>query len=66
MNELQMKELREAVEHQAKMESLWLMNPTITEAMLMAALRHLHAIIEGDEEIIDAVKAEYWNLESEL
>lgn len=59
-------ELQAIVEHQLNMESLWLMKPTISEAILIAALRHLHAVIEGDEVMAALSKRAYWNLESEL
>ena len=59
-------DLQAIVNHQAEMESLWLMHPTITEAMLMAALRHLHAVIEGDELSAEKSKRQYWNLEEEM
>lgn len=59
-------ELQKIVDHQAGMESLWLMYPTITEAALMAALRHLHAVIEDDEVSAKEAKKHYWDLESEL
>lgn len=59
-------QLKEIVEHQANIASLWLMHPTITEALLMAALRHLHAVIEGDEKAAALAKQVYWNVESDL
>lgn len=59
-------ELKEIVNHQAEIESLWLLAPTISEHLLMSALRHLHAVIEGDEEMADLYKVAYWYLESEL
>lgn len=58
--------LKEIVEHQATMESLWILNPTITEAMLQSALRHLHAVIEKDYELANIYKDRYWNLEEKL
>jgi hypothetical protein len=58
--------LKEIVIHQANMEGLWPMHPTIQEHLLISALRHLHAVIEGDEEMADLYKPEYWYLESEL
>lgn len=61
-----MKELTEIVEHQSNMESLWLAKPSLVEAMLLAALRHLHAVIEGDAEIAERAKKVYWNLEVDL
>lgn len=57
--------LKQIVEHQANMETLWLSAPTFGEAMLQSALRHLHAAIEGDLELAEQVKKQYWNLESE-
>ena len=62
----QMLKLQEIVEHQANMKTLWLANPTITESILMKALRHLHAVIEGDEVIAEFAKKEYWEVETEL
>lgn len=63
-------QLKEIVEHQAKMQSLWALpidRPiTFSEAMLAAALRHLHAVIEGDELMAKAAKKLYWDLESEI
>lgn len=56
----------EVVEHQANMESLWLLEPTFNEAILIAALRHLHAVIEGDDLMAKEAKAAYWTLEIEL
>jgi hypothetical protein len=61
-----MSDLKAIVEHQANMESLWLAEPTIHEALLQAALRHLHAAIEGDEGVAKVSKDFYWNLESEM
>lgn len=58
--------LQEIVNHQAEMESLWIDEPSITEYLLMAALRHLHAAIEGDREAACEAKKMYWDLESEL
>jgi pyruvate/2-oxoglutarate dehydrogenase complex dihydrolipoamide acyltransferase (E2) component len=45
------------------MDFLWLANPTVTESMLMASLRHLHAVIEGnmDAKFVDEIKKIYWN-----
>jgi hypothetical protein len=58
------------VAHQAKMESIWaapIGRPhTMQEAILLAALRHLHAVIEGDLIKAEAIKRLYWNMESEL
>jgi hypothetical protein len=59
-------ELKDIVNHQAFMESLWALEPTINEAMLQAALRHIHAVIEGNEEMAEKAKNIYWNLESEM
>ena len=59
-------ELAEIVAHQANLESLWLMHPTITEALLMAALRHLHAVIENNPVAAKAAKRIYWNVEDGL
>lgn len=59
-------ELVDVVNHQSNLSSLWLLNPTITEAMLQYSLRHLHAIIEGDRASSSYYKKRYWNLEDEL
>jgi len=60
-------DLKEIVEHQANMETMWLDSPpTIAEAMLQSALRHLHAVIEGDAEMAKLSKENYWDLESEM
>ncbi len=79
MTEEQIKELKEVVKHQANMESLWgcTVVPaensrvlsyamTFQESVLMGALRHIHAVIEGDLEVAEDAKKQYWNLESEL
>lgn len=58
--------LERIVKHQADLESLWLMNTTITEALLMAALRHLHAVIEGDDVSANRSKSIYWHAEDDL
>lgn len=59
-------ELADIVQHQASLESLWLLEPTITEALLMAAIRHLHAVIENNPRAAKAAKEIYWDVESEL
>lgn len=67
MTEEQIQKLKEAVDHQANMHTLWPPVPaSIHEALIASALRHLHAIIEGDFEMEILAKAEYWDLESEL
>lgn len=58
------------VRHQANMESLWA-TPcgrmhTLHESLLMAALRHLHAVVEGDIITAERAKKHYWDLESEM
>jgi len=57
------------VAHQAKMESIWAApigrHHTMQEAILLAALRHLHAVIEGDLIAAEIVKKMYWDMESE-
>lgn len=61
------KYLKKIVDHQANIEGLWPVHkPTLQEAMLSAALRHLHAVIEGDEYAAMRAKKLYWDLESEL
>ncbi len=37
------------INKQAGMECLWFQAESSTEAILQAALRHLHAVVEGDE-----------------
>ena len=59
-------QLKEILNHQAEIQSLWLLYPTITEHLLISALRHLHAVIEGDRDAAEAAKKIYWNVESEL
>lgn len=59
-------ELKEIVDHQANMHGLWFIDGTITEKLLQYALRHLHAVIEGDELMANEYKKFYWDLESEL
>lgn len=59
-------EIKEILEHQAQMESLWLINPTITESILQAALRHLTAVLQGQPVMAKIAKDMYWNVESEL
>ena len=56
-------ELLEIVNHQTEMASLWSINPTAPEAMLQAALRHLHAVIEDDPAEAEAAKKIYWEAE---
>jgi hypothetical protein len=59
--------VHEIIAHQANLESLWAMHPTtINEALLQAALRHLHAAIEGDEASAQEAKGRYWNVEDEM
>lgn len=58
--------LKNIVNHQAEIETLWLMHPTITEHLLISALRHLHAAIEGDQELAEFYKNEYWEVETDL
>ena len=66
MSDPKTKELLDIVQHQASLQSLWLMEPTIVEALLQAALRHLHAIIEDDLVAAKRAKDFYWNVEAEL
>lgn len=58
--------LEEIANHQANLSILWLAKPTFGEAMLMAALRHLHAVIEDDPEIAEHQKSLYWRIDDEL
>ncbi len=66
MSPTQTRELIAVANHQVDMKSLWTIEPTITEALLMAALRHLHAVIEADRWAADKCKAIYWNCDCEL
>ena len=59
-------ELKEVCDRQAGIESFWLLNPRIGEYLFMAALRHLHAIVEEDEEAAERAKKKYWNVEEDL
>jgi hypothetical protein len=58
------------VAHQASMVSIWASpagrKPTMQEDILLAALRHLHAVIEGDVFMADFFKKTYWDMDSEL
>ena len=60
------KEIEEILEHQAGMESLWLIEPTIGEALLQAALRHLTAALRGESVIAKINKDMYWHCDDEL
>lgn len=62
-----LEELRKIVDHQAGIKSLWpSAHSTIGEYALAMALRHLHAVIEGDEAVAALAKSKYWYMESEL
>lgn len=69
MNE-KLEELEEIVAYQSNITILWSVPEerpwTLQETMLMAALRHLHAVIEGDEFTARLAKEGYWNIEEEL
>lgn len=61
-----MSELKAIVDHQSDMETLWSVEdvnetPPVTEDMLRAALRHLHAVIEGDDIVARSAKHHYWD-----
>lgn len=45
-----MSEVKELVDKQAELDALWLQPAHIETAMVQQALRHLHAVIEGDED----------------
>jgi hypothetical protein len=64
------KEIKKVVDHQANLVSLWAepvgRKVTMHESMLMAALRHLHAVIEGDVLMAKIMKQRYWHIEDEL
>lgn len=55
-------EIKEILEHQADMESLWTLDPTITEALLQAALRHLTAVLQGEPVMAKLSKDMYWGM----
>ncbi len=58
---LGMETLKQIVEHQAEMESLWNLDMFNRQvSLLTAALRHLHAVIEGDVITADLAKRCYW------
>lgn len=64
-------ELLKIVEHQTNMQTLWTTTredglETVEVAMLRAALRHLHAVIEENAIVAAESKSLYWELESEL
>ena len=62
--------IKEVVDHQADMETLWSKPidrlPTMAESALQAALRHLHAVIENQPFIAETYKKAYWEMDSEL
>lgn len=60
--------LKEIVDHQANM-NVWTDTnkaSTLMEEILQLMLRHLHAVIEGDEVMAQMCKKQYWDMESEL
>lgn len=61
---------KEVVDHQANLETLWSSpvdrQPSMQEVLLQYALRHLHAVIEGDKRMAAVFKSEYWDTESDL
>jgi len=58
--------IKAVVDHQANMECLWVDKPLITEQTLMAALRHLHAVIENDHMEAERSKKQYWHMEPKI
>lgn len=48
--------LKSLVNEQAEDESLWFDATYISEAILMRALRRLHAAIEGDWQLVDKLR----------
>jgi hypothetical protein len=58
-------DLQFIVDHQAEMSILWPNTPSFVEGVMMAALRHLHAVIEGDRETAARAKRLYWELVDE-
>jgi len=44
---------------QAEMESLWFAPSSIEEGTLQKALRHLHAVIEGDKDVSASLHGSY-------
>ena len=70
MTEAQISNLERVVEHQSKMTSIWSepvdRKRTIQETVLLAALRHLHAIVENDPDTAFLCYRKYWDIDSEL
>ena len=58
--------VQQIVEKQSSMESLWIANPTFTEMILISALRHLHAVVEGDSLTAETAKNVYWGFEDHM
>lgn len=56
-------DLMRIVNHQAEMKSLWFLEPSLPEHHLQMALRHLHAMIEGDPALAEIAKQKYWDAE---
>lgn len=59
-------EIKEILEHQANMESLWCFSGTVSESLLQAALRHLTAELQGEPVMAKIAKDQYWHVDDEL
>jgi hypothetical protein len=70
VNEADIANLKRVINHQAEMQTLWSEPygrlPTMQETVLKAALRHLHAIVEKDNNLAFKAHKVYWDLESDL
>lgn len=70
MSEADLENIIRVINHQANMESLWAepygRKPTVHETLLKAALRHIHALFEKDNEAAFRAHRIYWDLEKEL
>lgn len=58
--------LKEIVEHQSNLNIWPAEKVRLSEGLLAAALRHLHAVIEDDEVAEKLAKQIYWDVDSEL
>lgn len=57
------KELKKIINHQSNMESLWIKPHFVTENILQKALQHIHAVMNGDNDLAEKCKSFYWNME---
>ena len=60
------RELLRIMNHQLCLDGLWPRVRTPAEAYLIAALQHLHAVIEDDVVFAKYVKGKYWDLDVEV